>query len=194
MSVAYEHAGRPWSVEEVLALPEDENRYEVVDGALIVSPPPNRKHQRVSFRLGALLEEAARAAGMPVQVWEAVGLRLSDNRMTIPDLVVAHGDVAEDGVTLEPHELLLVAEVVSPGSTALDRSTKPYLYAEAGIPYFWRIELAQFKGNTQELPALLAYELTADGEYRLVAEVGAGKTAELDRPVRMSFDPSVLVR
>ena len=39
-----------------------------------------------------------------------------------------------------PTEVLLAVEIVSPGSLAMDRILKPALYAEAGIPYFWRVE------------------------------------------------------
>lgn len=40
----------------------------------------------------------------------------------------------------DPGGVLLVAEVVSPSSVTLDRITKPAVYAERGIPFYWRIE------------------------------------------------------
>jgi hypothetical protein len=36
--------GRRWSVEDVWAIPEDGNRYETVDGELLVSPAPRYGH------------------------------------------------------------------------------------------------------------------------------------------------------
>jgi Uma2 family endonuclease len=51
------HVG-PWTVADLLAMPEDGIRYEVVDGALIVNPPPALGHQTYSRRLANLIEVA----------------------------------------------------------------------------------------------------------------------------------------
>ena len=40
----------------------------------------------------------------------------------------------------DPSGVLLVVEAVSPSSVTMDRVTKPAIYAEQGIPYFWRID------------------------------------------------------
>jgi Uma2 family endonuclease len=193
MSVAYEHAG-PWTVDDVLALPDDGNRYEVVDGALIVNPPPSPEHQDASYRLHTLLDAAARVTGASVRIWEAVGIRLPDGQMLVPDVVVATADGPRKAwPLLEPSEVLLVVEVVSPGSTARDRTEKPYLYAEAGIPRFWRIELGTFRGRTEPLPVLLAHALDDAGEYRLEHRAGAGTSVRLAQPFPADLDPGALV-
>jgi len=41
---------------------------------------------------------------------------------------------------MRPENILLVAEVVSPGSETTDRVFKPEQYAQAGIEFYWRIE------------------------------------------------------
>jgi Uma2 family endonuclease len=41
-----------------------------------------------------------------------------------------------------PHEVVLAVEIASPTSQSMDRVTKPALYAAAGIPYYWRIEVS----------------------------------------------------
>ncbi|MFF1604506.1 hypothetical protein ACFVYV_45155 [Streptomyces mirabilis] len=62
MSVATDHTG-PWTVADVLALPEDRTtRYELLGESLVMSPAPGTRHQRASFRLHAILDAAARAA------------------------------------------------------------------------------------------------------------------------------------
>jgi Uma2 family endonuclease len=43
-------------------------------------------------------------------------------------------------VWIDPAEVLLAIEIVSPGSAGLDRHLKPVEYARAGIPHFWRVE------------------------------------------------------
>lgn len=63
MSVATDHTG-PWTVADVLALPEDRSvRYELLGESLMMSPAPGLRHQRASFRLHVALDAAARAAG-----------------------------------------------------------------------------------------------------------------------------------
>src|SRR4051812_11639012 len=49
----------PWTVEDVYALPDDGNRYELLDGTLIVSASAASAHQRVSLNLAMLLHRAA---------------------------------------------------------------------------------------------------------------------------------------
>lgn len=50
MSSGVEHPGR-WRFDDLADLPDDDRRYEVVDGRLVVTPPPGQRHQAV----GALL-------------------------------------------------------------------------------------------------------------------------------------------
>lgn len=52
-----------WTVEMVHALPDDGNRYEVVDGELYVTPSPSRVHQGVAFQLARVLADHADATG-----------------------------------------------------------------------------------------------------------------------------------
>ncbi|MEV7418348.1 Uma2 family endonuclease, partial [Streptomyces sp. NPDC089919] len=67
----------PWSVADVLGLPEDRSvRYELLGESLLMSPAPGLRHQRAGFRLHVALDAAARAAGAPVEVLEAVNVTL----------------------------------------------------------------------------------------------------------------------
>jgi Uma2 family endonuclease len=59
-------------------------------------------------------------------------------------------------------QVVIAVEVVSPGTKRRDRLEKPAEYAAAGIPFYWRIE--------QDPVHVFAYELGADGTYRLVAD------------------------
>ena len=58
MSVAATHPA-PWTAEDLYALPEDGMRHELLDGTLLVSPPPSVPHQFAARRLVAALVEAA---------------------------------------------------------------------------------------------------------------------------------------
>lgn len=72
-----------------------------------------------------------------------------------PDLIVIHADAEVDSqATWYPAEAVALAvEVVSPESEIRDRERKPELYAQAGIPHFWRVE------DAGDSAVLYAYEL-----------------------------------
>lgn len=132
----------PWSFEELADradLPDGGRRYEVVDGHLVVTPPPSYPHQLVSSRLCAQLGLAS-----PPE-WEAINeyavLLGTDGR--VPDLAVVHRRPLSPlrPPYPGPSEFGLVVEVTSPSTRKTDLFAKPGEYAEAGIPLFWRVEI-----------------------------------------------------
>lgn len=187
MSVAsIEHSG-PWTVEDVLALDEDRRyRYELLGESLVMSPAPGLRHQRASFRLHVALDAAARAAGAPVEVLEAINVTLPSG-LVVPDIVVADaGATAEDGVSIDAEAVQLVVELVSPGNKTMDRRFKPMLYAEAGIPAYWRLE-------SDPAPMLVICELES-GRYVERTTALAGTVTRVDTPFPFEIDPAGLVR
>jgi Uma2 family endonuclease len=72
-----------------------------------------------------------------------------------------------------PEQVVLAIEIVSPSSQAMDRFTKPALYAAAGIVHYWRIETENgIKVLTYRLDGVTeAYQLTGEfDEFIDVAE------------------------
>ncbi|HEX8628209.1 MAG TPA: Uma2 family endonuclease, partial [Catenuloplanes sp.] len=69
-------------------------------------------------------------------------IRISKKRSFIPDVLVTILDAAARNPShYRPHEVLLAVEIVSAGSRSIDRVLKPAMYAEAEIPFYWRIEI-----------------------------------------------------
>lgn len=129
---------RDWTPDELLALPDDGYRYEIIDGGLAVSPPPSPRHQGVLARLARLLDERLPVGEHQIQ---GVGLAVHGRRPTefvIPDLLVYVGELPERHFT--PEQVRLVVEVVSPSSRRMDRATKRDLYEELGVPEYWVID------------------------------------------------------
>ncbi|MEU5548111.1 Uma2 family endonuclease [Streptomyces sioyaensis] len=186
MSVATADHQGPWTLGDVLALPEDtRSRIELVGGSLVMSPSPGIPHQRASRRLAALLETAAVAAAAPVEVLEAINLVVPDG-LLIPDIAVCDVDAAADaGLTIDAHDVLLVVEIASPSTRVTDRKMKPHLYAAAGIAHYWRLEL-------EPAPRLYLGRLES-GSYtdRLIQ---AGETTTIEEPFPIGIDPRVLTR
>ncbi|NUW40153.1 Uma2 family endonuclease [Nonomuraea rhodomycinica] len=175
----------PFTVDDLLKFPDDGNRYELFNGSLLVSPAPIGMHQRVSHRICRILEDAALPAG--VEALPTVNLRISDADLYVPDVAVVSVDRTETyAATYSPEEFLLVVEVVSPSSRAQDRLLKAGVYAAAGIPVYWRVEM-------DEGPTVYVYEL--DGKtYGPPMAHKAGTVADLHAPFPVSFDPADLVR
>lgn len=174
-----DHAA-PFTFEEWLELPEkDGNRYELLDGTLIVSPGPLVPHQLIFSRLMADL-----FASVPgdLEVITA-DLRLGEDTAFIPDILVARGTaVYEAPRYLVAGDIVLAVEIVSRSSRRLDRFTKPAAYAEAGVPHYWRVE-------QDDGPRLFAYELAGES-YRLAAECPPGRPSRLERPFPVTLDPA----
>ncbi|MFD3700702.1 Uma2 family endonuclease [Streptomyces sp. NPDC058646] len=186
MSVAYSHAG-PWTLDDVLALPEDRTqRVELVGGQLMMSPAPGLPHQRASHRLHNLLERAAAAAGSDAEVFEGINVIVPDG-LLIPDLAIIDVAAAEEsGVAVSARHVLAVVEIASPSTRVTDRKLKPSLYAAAGIEHYWRIEL-------EPAPRLLIGHLH-NGVYADLPPFLAGAVAHIDEPFPIAFDPASLVR
>ncbi|MCX4469913.1 hypothetical protein C5N14_01730 [Micromonospora sp. MW-13] len=128
-----------WTTDDLDALPEDGRRRELLDGVLLVSPSPTRVHQTIAMRLGVALEEDCPD---DYDVTQGVEVRINRTRSFIPDVLVTTSVAARRQPSrYEAHEVVLAVEIVSPSTRSIDRVLKPALYAQAGIPYFWRIEV-----------------------------------------------------
>jgi Uma2 family endonuclease len=169
-----------WTFEDLQALPEDADwrHYEIVDGALVVSPSTATRHEFVSDDLRALLREAGRP-GFRVIGPMAVDLHPS---YRIPDLIVVRAELAKTNVNpLPAADVQLIVEVVSPGSRTTDRITKPAQYAAAGIPVYLRVE-------TEPDVTLSAYGLAPGATvYAELGTWGPGEVAHLDAPFQVDI-------
>lgn len=130
-----------WTADMVRAIPDDGNRYEVVDGELLVTPSPRGAHQPAVLELAVLL----RAYVLEQRIGEAwispSDIELDSRSLVQPDVFVFGGVTREWNNPDVP--LLLVAEVLSPSSMRADRTIKRRRYQRAGIPEYWILSLAQ---------------------------------------------------
>lgn len=180
-----DHEG-PWTVEDVLALPEHpaRARFEVVDGVLMMSPAPSVAHQTVAYELHKQLEVALERSGAPFVAAETVNVR-TESRLFIPDIAVMdHSAVEWDTLVVPLEAILLLVEVVSPFNQSADRILKPALYAQAKVPAYWRVEL-------QPDLHVVAHELATD-TYREVASITGKQTVEVAGEFSVDLDVPAL--
>src|SRR5687768_14147929 len=97
----------PYTADEVLSWPEDGLRHEVIDGSLLVSPHAANRHQFFIQRLSRVIDRA-----LPGQDWDIAApanLRLSPDRLLVPDLVVvSRADM--ESVYVDPTDVELIVE------------------------------------------------------------------------------------
>lgn len=145
------------------ALPADGRRYELHDGELSVTAAPAPRHQIVSSRLHMTLQAHVESRDLGMVLYSPIDLILSDTTVVQPDLLYIHSDqlsaISGRGIEAPP---ALVIEILSPGTTQIDRGTKSQLYARHGIPHYWiadpevrRIEAYALVGPRYELAGAL---------------------------------------
>lgn len=131
-----------WTAEMVRALPDDGNRYEVVDGELLVTPSPRRLHQRAVGRVHIVLATYLDEHRLGTVLVSPSDIELDPHGLVQPDLFV---DGLVDGREViewnqgAPH--LLFVEVLSPSTARSDRIKKRMRFQRAGIPEYWIVDL-----------------------------------------------------
>lgn len=130
-----------WTREQVLALPDDGKRYELVSGELVVTPAPRRLHQRTVAALYRQLYQWVSTTGMGEVLFSPADLTLGEAEVLQPDLFVTResgSGRSEDWSDISA--LQLVVEVLSPGTAIYDRQLKRRRYQQAGVPEYWIVD------------------------------------------------------
>jgi Uma2 family endonuclease len=130
---------RPLTYDDLLEMPDDGQRYEIIDGELIVSPAPIANHQRVLKRLVRVFDDFANETGQGEVFFAPFDVQLGYHDVVEPDLVFI---ATEQGrIPGQHHKFegspVLVAEVISPSSRQTDRVRKMALYARSGVLEYW---------------------------------------------------------
>lgn len=132
------YAADRWTAERVRALPNDGNRYELIEGELVMTPAPRGLHQEVIMGLVTRLEPWLRESGVGRLLFSPADLSLGEDEVLQPDLFVyrtATGARLRDWSDIV--ELPLVMEVLSPSTARYDRQLKRRRYQRARIAQYW---------------------------------------------------------
>ena len=148
-------------------LTPDDERYELLDGELIMVPAPSTGHQRIDTKLGWRLAQFVEQKSLGEVFFAPCDVVLSDINVVQPDLLFVSNArahiITADNVQGPPD---LVVEILSPSTANRDRTRKRALYAQYGVPEYWLVD-----PDTHTVTVLLL----DDGDFEEVARYGAGK-------------------
>lgn len=130
---------RPWTRADLARLPDDGNRYEVLDGRLLVTPQASYPHQRVATAIALALFGYERTAG-PFSVVGPGAVPFGDNELQ-PDVQVIPGHHPEVEHWTDLPVPVLVVEVLSASTRRRDFGIKLDAYLNRlGIPEVWLVD------------------------------------------------------
>jgi Uma2 family endonuclease len=130
------------TIDELLALPDDGMRHELLDGVHAVTPAPTFRHQSVLATLFAHLRSAIGDARDWKVLWSPADLILGPRTLVQPDLFVIRVDPERGPRTWRDVGVPLMAiEVLSPGTAARDRGAKRRIYQTAGVGEYWIVDI-----------------------------------------------------
>ena len=171
-----------YTLADLERFPDDGNRYELLDGVLIVTPAPSNAHQVVVSRLQLPLMQAVMVPGRG-QVVGPGAITLPPNTQLEPDILVYPAHYAIDAKWQEIEEHWLAVEVLSRSSRVYDREIKRDAYIALGVQEVWlvdrwskMVEVSHRRGPGTITKDVLRWDIpTGGGEVAIpLTEVFAG--------------------
>ena len=132
-----------WTVDMVDALPDDGQRYELIDGELFVTPSPGESHQDIVSLLLYRLYAYIGFSGIGKAVTSPSDVRRGDrtrNRVQPDVYVIRVVNGKRPAYPYDLHDLLLAVEVASPGNALYDYQVKRNLYLRENVGEYWIID------------------------------------------------------
>lgn len=162
-----------FTVDDLELMPEDTNRYEVIEGELFVSRAPGLPHQRVTANAVAIFWNYLKQHPIG-EIIPTPGLVFDRYSGVIPDVVFYTHERAQEIISGE--RLIaapeLVIEILSHGRENIDRDrvSKRKLYAKHGVTEYWIVDA---DNRYVEIYRLQTDKLELVGVYRDEDEVSS---------------------
>jgi Uma2 family endonuclease len=141
MAALAEQPSKRWTYEEYARL-DDEKRYEIIDGELLMAPAADYFHQDWAKKLFRRLDKFV-MDGQLGEFFSPMDVILDPENVVQPDLLyIAKANLSilqVRGVFGAPD---LLVELISPSSVRRDRYVKKALYARFGVKEFWLVDIA----------------------------------------------------
>jgi Uma2 family endonuclease len=179
----YGLAGLRMRADEYLAIGETQERYELIDGVVVMSPSPRPRHWKVLHEIARQFDAFVERGGV-ADVYGETDLKLHDMAVFRPDLCVFVRPTPKpfpDRLTEAPD---LVVEILSPGAEARDFITKRDEYEKRGVKEYWVIDPNGGRVRAWHLERSRLVESLVEGDSLASAGV-PGFTLDLGRIVRL---------
>lgn len=162
---------KKYTYEDYLKMPDDQ-RYELIEGELLMTPSPKIDHQRISRKLEFKMVKFAEENDLG-EVFDApCDVYLDEENVTQPDILFVSKAkapiIAENNIQGAPD---LIVEILSEGTAYRDAIQKKMLYARFGVKEYWivapkekMIELYILKNNTYQLAKTYFYSDTLESQ------------------------------
>jgi Uma2 family endonuclease len=180
--VAEEHGMDPASgrvkltYEDLVALPDDGMRHELIDGEHYVTPSPRLPHQFIAGNLHLLIANHVRDRRVGVVLFAPFDVVFSPYDVVVPDLIyftwARFKEVVGDKNAQGPPDLAI--EILSPSTRRRDEILKRRLYERTGVKEYWVVDL--------KLEAVKVHRLV-EGKYQKAAELLLEDDAVLTTPL-----------
>ena len=134
-------AKKKYTYQDYLKTPDDQ-RYELIEGELSMTPAPKIGHQRISIKLASRMTLYAEEKGLGEVLDAPCDVYLDEETVVQPDILFISKENQgiidyKDGILGAPD---LIVEVISPGSFAIDRFDKKRAYEKAGVREYWLVD------------------------------------------------------
>jgi|SRR6266568_8794227 len=128
-----------WTFSHFAELPDDGIRYEIENGVLYMAPEPIPLHQDIGNTINTYLGIYVKFTGLG-RVYNPCDVELALKTVRAPDIIVVLND--NMGIVGDKHMVGapdLVVEIASPSTAPVDRTTKRFEYARAGVKEYWLV-------------------------------------------------------
>ena len=177
---------RKLTYADYLNTPDDDNYYELIDGELVMVPPPIIEHQRWSVRLSSKLVVLLDDIGLGEVLAAPTGVILSDTEVVQPDVLFVSNErkhIIHRAVIHGAPDL--VVEILSPSTARRDRIVKREMYARHGVREYWLVDV-----NARTITQLLMRE---GPDFDTIGVFGPGETLTSPTLGGFRLDPGTVV-
>ncbi len=175
-------AAHQLTYEDLCRVREDGNRYELIEGELVLVAAPSPLHQRLLLWLGATFLRLVQDTGLGEVCVAPVDVHLADGSYVQPDVLVVLADrVGIVERALIEGEPSLVVEIASRSSRPRDRGQKANLYARVGVPEYWLADADDESITVQAKPRDGKYQTVWRGTGIVRAETVPGLEVDLGK-------------
>lgn len=180
------YAGLKMTAEDFFSLGETAERYELIDGVVVMSPSASARHNEIAAQIVHQLLAHAGSAGA-IRVFPETDVKFRGDKVYRPDISVYRRDRLPANVERLTEPPDLIVEVLSPGTKPLDLITKRDDYDAAGVAEYWAVDPATgdvrcWRQQPARSGATRLYEMPVEPD-ELASQALAGFTLDL-RPLR----------